>query len=93
MRTWSRSPGYFVCGYCMETYPTGSPMLSIVIAVGARATKRCTRCADEPVPENLPALVPRETPDPVPVPVRQIRGLPLDWKQVQAGDREPGEEG
>lgn len=35
----------------------------------------------------MPELAPSEL-----VPVRRLAGLPLDWRQRQSGDREPGED-
>lgn len=61
---------------------------------------RCARCADEPVPADLPPLEEhRATPAtcpalPVPERLSALVGiLPLDWRQKATGEREPGEEG
>lgn len=92
MRNWTRAEVVTLCGGpCANSFiQPGEPMLVISLTGVSRKTFRCRQCAGEPVPE-LPAFVERTGPKPIGMtPVRQLAGLPLDWKSRQSGEREPG---
>lgn len=97
MTTWTRAAVVRRCGRCSDEIEVGEPMLEIATGAG-RALVRCHRCADTPVPTDLPALPVR----PPTTPPRGQSTLPLrepmpetmraDWKRASAGEREPGED-
>lgn len=98
MRTWRRASVQTICGQCGRHVVKGEPVLEITLTGLRHKTRRyrCSRwiCAEEPVPLDLPPIVER-TPIPMTpmllVPVGAGR-LPLDWKAIGAGDRDPGED-
>ncbi len=94
-RTWSSCAVPRKCGRCGRRIAFNEPMCSVhpdpVHALKARFI-RCAACAGEPVPPNLPPAVANRG---VPIEPRQLErrgqpGLPLDYKAIAAGDREPG---
>jgi hypothetical protein len=96
MRTWSTAGAPHLCGCCEHTIRAGDPMLTITLPGLSEARRnllRCAKCADEPVPANLP---PRAAPVLIAPMVHVASGagtLPLDWKAQAAGERDPGQEG
>jgi predicted nucleic acid-binding Zn-ribbon protein len=80
------------CGRCGERFNVGQPQLVIEPReVTGRKFLRCRTCADEPVPDDLPALAERTPIEPSPLVRAGMVKLPFDYKAAQAG-REPGEE-
>lgn len=92
MRTWRRAFTSESCGLCRKAMAPGDPVLVLTIASIKRPIVRCPGCAGYPPPDDLPPL-PVRTPIPttsfVPIPTGPD-ALPFDYKQVAAGDREPG---
>lgn len=95
MKQWQRASVDEYCGQCRATVPAGEPFLRFTLEGLRRTFVRCPTCADEDQPADVPAA---RRPDPPSVaaamtPVRQLAGLPLDWRTRQLGERDPGEEG
>jgi len=90
MRTWARAFMDLRCGSCGDWVYQGHAVLWFFGPFPRRA--RCAKCAGEPVPADLPPLVPALKIAPTALIRFTNNSLPLDWKQKQAGDREPGED-
>lgn len=54
MRTWTRAEVEIRCGRCTHTIYVDQPMLVIQLPAGTKKF-RCMDCAQEPVPDTLPA--------------------------------------
>lgn len=93
MKVWTRSPIAETCGQCRAVIASGDPLLRFRLEGLKRTFARCPTCADEAMPDDVPALPARVAPEPDLVPVRRLAGLPLDWRTRSLGEREPGEEG
>lgn len=100
-RSWSRAAAGFACGGCAGIFPTGAPVLTIVLADVKRIRQRCEKCAGEPVPADLPTNTARprieltlfdedgiERPIPVGKPMTPIRrqAEQFDWRAKASGE-------
>jgi hypothetical protein len=105
MRTWVRARISVRCGCCGATVPTGEPVLEMLLKgtrtkagepIGVidvkRALYRCRlpECAGEAVPDLVVIQQPPMLP---PLARFSVDSLPKDFKALQAGEREVGEEG
>lgn len=98
MRTWRRASVPTLCGGCGRHVAKGDPLLELTFAGRRQPIRRyrCSlwRCAEEAVPLDLPPLVARTAIPMTPL-VHVASGvgtLPLDWKTLGAGAREPGDD-
>jgi hypothetical protein len=76
--------------------PDGMPRCVFTLPLVSRRRIRCESCAGEPVPVDVPVVAPPARTAVVLdfTPIRQLAGLPLDWRRRSANDeRDPGEEG
>lgn len=95
-RTWTTCSVETRCGNCGGAIKVGHPQQEITVhpsrAVKRRPFVRCRLCADGTPPEDLPApVVNRGAPIAPTLLLRSGPGtLPLDYKAIAAGDREPG---
>ena len=92
------------CGGCGKTIRRGDPLLEYTLAKLDHVKVRCVEC-DGPAPTDLAPLPPAKCSHvfqdstmclkcgwvPPQQPVRQLAGLPLDWKSRQV-PRDPGED-
>ena len=94
MKTWTRADVVTLCGGpCPNSFIQPGEAMLVITLQGLKPKYRCRQCAGEPVPD-LPALVEQARARPTDMtPVRQLTGLPLDWKTKQSGEPEPGQEG
>ncbi len=53
---WKRAAVALYCGYCHEIVAKGAPILEIRLKRVKKTRIRCENCAEEPVPDPLPAL-------------------------------------
>ena len=95
MRTWQLAHGRRTCGLCGVSIAVGTP-LQLITKIGvARVLYRCPACADGIPPDSLPTLPekPTETRLQPTNDVMRIGEWLRDHKLLQAGEREPGQEG
>lgn len=89
MTEWKRASYTMLCGGpCGTMIKAGDPVLLFTLPGLTVKKARCARCAEQPVPVDLPTTPAKRALEPsTMVPLRSIRALPFDWKQKQA-DRE-----
>lgn len=56
MRHWERAGLTTICGFCADWIKKGDPVQIITLRDVDSRKERCVKCADAPVPENLPEL-------------------------------------
>lgn len=99
-RTWRRATALTKCGGpCGGFISRGQPVFELRSPEWTTRKVRCSGCAGEPVPADLPPLVEKAPIQPTAI-VRAGRlpfarfETPADFKMAAAGvSREPGEEG
>jgi len=89
VKFWDRASRLQLCGRCGRHIEKGDPLL--VITIGSTVQKvRCATC-DGPAPPDLPPFISTKAEFArAPIALRGL--LPLDWKALGAGDRQPGED-
>ncbi len=82
MIEWTRATKDERCGYCGARVPYGEPIQAIQIQTMKRRLLRGQCCAGE-APPDLPALIERAEPEPIPM--TRLRAVAQDFRMKAAG--------
>lgn len=87
MREWRRADVLMLCGCCANGIPKGDPVLIIqatYLDIQTPEKRRCSKCADEPAPAELPELAERM---PIQPTKKKPTVLPFKaWAEMQKQD-------